>query len=73
MGRTADRGRNGQISTTMAYLHDNWGEVYTFAVTNGKHTARARFSAHDLLEADTPEELLLLVRRHYPGKRANQA
>ena len=42
------------MSTTMAYLHDNWGEVYTFGVTNGKHTARARFGAHDLLEASFP-------------------
>jgi hypothetical protein len=36
-----------KMSTTMAYLHDNWGEVYTFAVTNGKYTARPRFGEHD--------------------------
>jgi len=51
----------------MAYLECHWGDVYTFAFEGGKHTARAKFGQHDLLEADSPEALLSLVRRHYPG------
>ena len=52
---------------TVAYLRFHWDGVYTFAVAGGKYTARAAFGEHDLLEADSPGELLSLVRRHYPG------
>lgn len=56
---------------TMAWLRYHWDEVYTFAITNGTYTGRASFGNHYLLEDDSPEELLIKVRRHYPGTRAD--
>ncbi len=53
--------------TTMAFLRFHWDDAYVFAVTDGRYTARAKFGEKDLLEADTPEKLLSMVRRHYPG------
>jgi hypothetical protein len=54
-------------ATTMAYLRYHWDDAYVFAVIDGKYTARAKFGESDLLEADTPDKLLSMVRRHYPG------
>jgi hypothetical protein len=54
-------------ATTMAYLRFHWDDAYIFAVTGGKYTARAKFGQADLLEAHTPDELLAMVRRHFPG------
>jgi len=51
----------------MAYLRYHWDGAYLFAIADGKYTARADFGQHDLLEADTPGELLSMLRRHYPG------
>jgi hypothetical protein len=43
----------------------HWGDVYAFAITNGRYTATARYGERDVLAADNPEELLAKVRRHY--------
>jgi hypothetical protein len=52
--------------TTMDYLRHHWDDAYVFAVIDGRYTARAKFGEMDLLEADSPEKLLSMVRRHYP-------
>jgi len=56
------------IRSTMAYLRYRWEHAYTFAVSDGKYTALARSGDRDLLTADDPDELLIKVRRHYPGR-----
>jgi hypothetical protein len=53
--------------TVMTRMRDDWESVYALAIIDGKYTARARFGKHDLLKADTPEELLSMIRRHDPG------
>jgi hypothetical protein len=54
-------------TVTTAYLRFHWEGPYRFAKANGKYTATATFGSHDVLEADSPAELLTMVRRHYPG------
>jgi hypothetical protein len=58
-------------AVTIEYLKYHWGEVYTFSGSGGIYTARAAFGKHELLKADSPDELLLKVRRHYPGTSAD--
>jgi hypothetical protein len=53
--------------TAMARLRHEWDSAYMLAIIDDKYTARARFGERDLLEADTPGELLCVIRRHYPG------
>lgn len=54
----------------LGYLNLHYGVVYEFKYKDGKYIARAKFDGHDELEADSAEELLILVRRHYrPGAR----
>lgn len=55
----------------LAYLRFHWGQSYTFAARNGKYKARAKFGTHDVLEADSPDELLGMIHRHYPGTSAD--
>ena len=51
----------------MRYLQWHWGDVYQFTwEPDGTCTAQARFGSNDTLTANTPNELLTLVRRHYP-------
>lgn len=56
---------------TMQYLRQHWDEVYTFAKQNGRYIAREKFGKHEELTADTPEQLLTMIRRHYRGPRAD--
>jgi hypothetical protein len=42
-------------------------DPYVFAVVAGRYTATAKFSTHDVLAADDPEQLLTKIRQHYPG------
>jgi hypothetical protein len=49
----------------MAQMRYHWGDVYRFAVTDGRYTATAKFGQRDVLAADNPDELLASVRRHY--------
>jgi hypothetical protein len=53
----------------MQYLRWHWGEEYELADEDGRCTAVARFGSRDVLEADSPSALLVLVRRHYPRTR----
>jgi hypothetical protein len=55
----------------MEYLRFHYGEVYDFTADGDKYAARAKFRDHEVLEAGSPAELLTLVRRHYPGTRAD--
>jgi len=56
---------------SLEFLSFHWGTAYSFGMTTaGHYTARASFGAHDALEAGSPELLLTLVRRRYPGTRA---
>jgi hypothetical protein len=56
-------------TVTMDYLRFHWEGPYTLTKTNGKYTATATFGSHDVLVADTPVELLTMLRRHYPGPK----
>jgi len=53
----------------LAYLRHHWGEVYRI---NHAHRwlwqAVALFGSHDVLEAESADELLYKIRRHYPGR-----
>jgi hypothetical protein len=52
----------------LAYIRHHWGEVYRI---NHAHRCQwqavAQFGSHDVLEADSADELLYKIRRHYPG------
>jgi hypothetical protein len=50
-----------------SYLDSNWGEAYKFSHDMRSYKAIAQFGKHDVLTAETPNELLGKVRRHYPG------
>jgi hypothetical protein len=52
-------------------LQFHWGDVYTLRKARGRYTAEAKFGDHDLLAADSPDELAAKLRRHYPGTRAD--
>ena len=56
----------------MKYLRWHWEQDYEITEDNGRFTARARFGSRDVLEADSPVELLTLVRRHYPRHRGTE-
>ena len=50
----------------LAYPPHHWGEVYR--INHGRHwQAIALFGSHDVLEAESADELLKKIRRHYPG------
>jgi hypothetical protein len=54
----------------LAYIRYNWGSVYKISspvARSDKWHAIAIFGGRDILEADTAEELLHKIRRHYPG------
>jgi hypothetical protein len=51
----------------IAQLRYHWGDVYRFALVDGRYTATARFGQRDVVSADDPDELLTRIRRHYPG------
>jgi hypothetical protein len=57
-------------TVTVEYLRFHYGNVYAFTSEDGTYTAVAQFGGRDVLEADSPAELLTLVRRHYPGRSA---
>lgn len=59
--------------TTLAYMRYHWEDAYTFEFANGKYSATAKFGAHELLTADDPDNLLIKIRRHYPGTRTDLA
>jgi hypothetical protein len=63
--------RRGMKAVTMDYLRIHYGRTYEFSAQDGKCFARALFGSGDVLEADSPAELLTLVRRHYPGRNAD--
>ena len=54
----------------MQYLRWHWDDIYEFADRDGGCSAVAKFGHRDVLEADSPAELLVLVRRHYPRNRS---
>jgi hypothetical protein len=58
---------------TMEYFRTHWGDVYAFAEQNGQYTAREKFGHHEELAADTPEQLLTKIRRHYRGPRSERS
>lgn len=60
-------------TVTLRFLEFHWGESYTFSAQDNKYSATAKFGKHDRLIADTPGQLLHLVRQHYPGTRAELA
>lgn len=51
----------------LAHLRYHWGQEYTFRLADGIYTATARYGSpqRDTLAADTPEDLLTQIRRHY--------
>jgi hypothetical protein len=51
----------------LAQMRFHWGDVYVFAIVMGRYTATAKFSTHNVLTADDPEQLLDKIRQHYPG------
>jgi hypothetical protein len=57
---------------TLERLRHCWGDVYSISTAGGKCTATARFGAGDVLTADTPEDLQVLVRRHYERRAAGE-
>jgi hypothetical protein len=52
---------------TMRYLDFHWGDAYSLSEEDGSYTARAKFGARDVLTADSPAQLYLRIRAHYPG------
>jgi hypothetical protein len=52
---------------TMEYLQQQWGDAYTFTRRNDQYTAKEKFGKHEELAADTPEQLLAMIRRQYRG------
>jgi hypothetical protein len=56
----------------LAYLRFHRGEVYEIGTdADGRYTATDRYRDHQQLTADTTDGLLRLIRRHYPGTRAD--
>jgi hypothetical protein len=51
----------------LALLNFHWDDAYKFAFRDGRYTATARFGQCEVLGSDDPDELLLKIRRHYPG------
>ncbi len=51
----------------MKLVRLGWAREYEVWEKDGKCFARARFGKHDVVEADSPGELLIKLRFHYPG------
>ncbi len=49
----------------LAQLRYHWGDVYRFAVADGRYIATAMFGQRDVLSAADPDELLAKIRQHY--------
>jgi hypothetical protein len=51
----------------LAYIRYAWRGAYVVDATGHKWVASAKFGTRDVLEADTADDLLGKIRRHYPG------
>jgi len=59
---------------TLAFLRYHWDEVYNFTRDGPQYVATAKYGQRDRLTANTPEQLLSMVRRHYrppPAERCS--
>ncbi len=50
-------------------MRSDWGDVYKFAVVNGRYAATAKFGSRECLYANDPEELRAMIWRHYRPER----
>lgn len=57
------------MRVTLAYLRHHWGDVYTISKQGGTWTAVARFGDRETLTAGSADDLIVMIRRHYPGLR----
>jgi hypothetical protein len=49
----------------LASMKFHWQDAYDLRLTAGQYTATAKFGTHETLAADDPEQLLVMIRRHY--------
>jgi hypothetical protein len=71
-GHGAGTGVSGTVQQQLVFLNTHGGGKYSFtasATPGGRWTAVARFDQHDQLAAESPTELLELVRGHYQASK----
>ncbi len=51
----------------LAQLRFHWDDAYRIALRDGTYTATAKFGKCDVLTSDDPDDLLRMIRQHYPG------
>ena len=55
------------LADDLAYIRFAWRGAYVVNVFGRRWQAAATFGTRDVLAADTADELLGKIRRHYPG------